>query len=208
MPESSPHRALPVWLKIGAALFVAVLVPVYWKRYGPVNFLWFSDISLFLTVAALWLESRLLVSIAALGTLLLEIGWNIDFILQLTGATALFGLSHYMFDPEIPWFVRGLSLFHVPLPALWLWLLYRWRYDRRAVVIHTILTWIVLPATFVLGPRENVNWIYGFGPEPQRYMPPWSHLVLLMLLFPTLIYIPTHLLLTKLFPPRPHTLRK
>lgn len=208
MAESGSPRLVPTWLKIAATLFVAVLVPVYWRRYGPANFLWFSDIALFLTLAAIWLESRLLVSIAAVGTLLLEIGWNIDFVFQLSGRGAQFGLSDYMLDPTIPVLVRSLSLFHVALPPLWLWLLYRWRYDRRAVIIQTLLMWIVLPATFALGPRENINWVYGFGPEPQRYMPPWSHLVLLMLLFPNLIYIPTHLMLTKLFPPRPHTARK
>ncbi|HKQ48641.1 MAG TPA: membrane-associated protein [Phycisphaerae bacterium] len=207
MAESGSPRPFPTWLKVAATVFVAVLVPVYGKRYGPANFLWFSDIALFLTVAALWLESKLLVSIAAVGTMLLEIGWNIDFVLQLTGKIHYFGLSDYMLDPGIPVFVRALSLFHVPLPFLWLWMLHRLRYDRRAVVIQTIFAWIVLPATFALGPRENVNWVYGFGPEPQRYMPPWSHLLLLMVLFPTLVYMPSHLLLTKLFPPRPPTAR-
>lgn len=203
MAKSDSPRPFPIWLKIAPTLFVAVLIPVYWKRYGPANFLWFSDIALFLTVAALWLESRLLVSIAAVGTLLLEIGWNIDFVLQLTGASALFGLSHYMLDPEIPVLVRGLSLFHVPLPPLWLWMLYRLGYDPRALGIQIIVAWIVLPLTFALGPKENINWVHGFGPEPQSDMAPWAHLVLLMVLFPTLVYLPSHFLLKKIFRSRP-----
>lgn len=46
---------------------MAVLIPVYWKTYGPTNFLYFCDIALIMTLFALWLESALLVSAAAVG---------------------------------------------------------------------------------------------------------------------------------------------
>src|SRR2546423_14580012 len=36
------------------------LVPVYVRQYGWRNFLWFSDVALFVTIAALWLENALL----------------------------------------------------------------------------------------------------------------------------------------------------
>ena len=49
---------IPLWIKIAYTLFICVLVPVYWVQYGPGNFLWFSDIALFVTAAALWLETR------------------------------------------------------------------------------------------------------------------------------------------------------
>src|ERR687891_33393 len=57
--------AIPPWIALAATAFVAVLVPVYWKIYGPTNFLWFSDIALGSTVAALWLESPLLLWMVA-----------------------------------------------------------------------------------------------------------------------------------------------
>ena len=41
-------------------VLVAVVVPVYLVKYGPANFLWFSDIGLLGICAALWLEQRLL----------------------------------------------------------------------------------------------------------------------------------------------------
>ena len=56
---------IPLWLKITYTLFVSSVVPVYWRRYGPANFLWFSDIALLVTVPALWLESPLLASMMA-----------------------------------------------------------------------------------------------------------------------------------------------
>ena len=70
---------IPLWLKITYTVFVCVLVPVYWRQYGPTNFLWFSDIALLALVPALWLESPLLVSMMALAVLVPELAWNIDY---------------------------------------------------------------------------------------------------------------------------------
>jgi len=107
---------IPLWLKIADTLFVYLIVPIYWRRYGPANFLWFSDVALLLTVPALWLESPLLVSMMALAVALPELAWNIDFFVRLTTGVPLLGLAAYMFDRRIPRFVRSLSLFHVGLP--------------------------------------------------------------------------------------------
>ena len=62
----TPNR-LPLWLKLAYTAFMAVLVPVYWYYYGPTNFLYFCDVALFLTLAGIWLESPLLVSMCAVG---------------------------------------------------------------------------------------------------------------------------------------------
>ena len=39
--------------------FVAVLVPVYLRDYGPTNFLYFCDVALLMTLVAIWTESSL-----------------------------------------------------------------------------------------------------------------------------------------------------
>src|SRR5918993_3831394 len=75
---------IPLWLKVSFTLFVFLLVPVYWKQYGPGNFLWFSDIALLLTVPALWLESSLLASMILISIGLLELLWILDFLVRLT----------------------------------------------------------------------------------------------------------------------------
>lgn len=80
---------IPLWLKIADTLFVYLIVPIYWRRYGPANFLWFSDVALLLTVPALWLESPLLVSMMALAVALPELAWNIDFFVRLTTGVSL-----------------------------------------------------------------------------------------------------------------------
>jgi len=44
---------IPLGLKIIYTLFVCALAPIYWRKYGPANFLWFSDIALLVLVPAL-----------------------------------------------------------------------------------------------------------------------------------------------------------
>ncbi|UCH50222.1 MAG: membrane-associated protein [Betaproteobacteria bacterium] len=178
------------------------MVPVYWKQYGPQNFLWGSDLVLFGTLAAVWLESRLLTSMMAIAALIPELLWTVDYLGRLiAGAESVPGLgTQYMFNSKIPLFVRGLSLFHLVLPPLLLWLLYRFGYERRALAYQTVLAWLVLLITYlVTEPSANINWIYGFGREPQTWMPERLYLVSLMAGIPLVFYLPTHLVLSKLF---------
>ncbi len=193
---------IPLWIKISYTLFVAVLAPVYWAHNGPANFLWASDIALLATVIALWRESRLLTSMMAVAVLLPELGWNLDFFTRLLAGRDVIGLgaTAYIFNPAQPLWLRGLSLFHVFLPVLLVWMIYRLGYHRRALPATTALCWVVLPVTYLLtDPAQNINWVFGLGGQPQTWLPPQLYLAGLMLLFPLFIYLPTHLVLKKVF---------
>ena len=50
MGVQRPHQ-IPLWLKLAYSAFVAVLVPYYLHQYGPLNFLWFCDVALLMTMA-------------------------------------------------------------------------------------------------------------------------------------------------------------
>ena len=190
---------IPLWLKVAYTVFVAILVPVYARKYGPTNFLWFSDIALLVTVPALWFESALLASMMALGVLLPEVVWNVSFFVGLFAGRPVLGLAGYMFDPEKPRYLRALSLFHIFLPVLLVWLVARLGYEADALVAQTALAWVVLPLTYaVTDPERNINWVHGPAGEGQRRIPPVVYLVLLMIAFPLLVYGPTHLLLRAL----------
>ena len=190
---------VPLALKIGYTLFLCVLVPVYWIHWGPKNFLWFSDIALLTTAVALWLESSLLASMMTLAIALPESAWNVDFFGRLITGREILGLSGYMFDRRKPLALRALSLFHVVLPIVLLWLVYRLGYDDRAWVFQTIVALIVLPVTYWLtDPADNVNWVYGPGSVAQTRMHARAYLMLAMIFFPLVIYLPTHLLLRAL----------
>ena len=191
---------IPLWIKVSYTLFLCVLVPVYWVQYGPKNFLWFSDIALLTTAAALWLESPLLASMMTLAVALPELAWNVGFFGRLVFGVDVTGLAGYMFDPQKPMYLRALSLFHVVLPVLLVWMVYRLGYDRRAWAVQTLLALIVLPLTYwVTAPAENINWVYGPGNKPQERVLPLAYLALLMAFFPLVVYLATHFLLLRLF---------
>lgn len=193
----------PTWFKWLYGAFLLVLVPLYWRAYGPANFLWFSDLALLLTFVALVLESRLLLSMVAVGVLLPELAWNLDFLAGLlTGGHSPVGLAGYMFESDNPLWLRGLSLFHVPLPLVLLWGLWHTGYDPRALRWQIGVSWVVLPLSRLFStPEHNVNWVYGPG-APQTLLPDGLYLLLLMALVP-LVLVPTHVLLRRLFPESP-----
>jgi hypothetical protein len=194
-------EAIPLWIKLGYTGMVAVILPVYAVRYGWRNFLWFSDIALVATAAALWLESALLASMMAVGVLLPELLWSVSFLGRLLFGIHTTDLAGYMFDPAKPRYLRALSLFHLVLPVTLLWLIARLGYDARAPVAQTALAWLVLPVTYaVVRPHdENINWVYGLG-ERQTRLSPRRYLALLMLAFPVIVYLPTHFALKAWFP--------
>jgi hypothetical protein len=190
---------IPFSVNLLYTLFVCVLVPAYWRHYGPANFLWFSDLALFAGLAALWLGSSLLASMQALSVLLLELLWNIDFFARLISGKQVLGLAEYMFKSDKPLWLRGLSLFHVPLPLILLWQVCCFGYDLRAWIAQTSLFWLVMPICFLFTrPEENINWVFGPGSQPQRKIPARVYLILLLIGAPLVIYLPTHLLLRAL----------
>jgi hypothetical protein len=173
-----------------------IIAGVYWRAYGPKNFLWLSDLALASTTLSVIGENRLLASLPAVGTLPLEAAWTIDF---LSSGRAL-GLTGYMFDRQYPLGLRALSLFHVALPPTLIWMLARLGYDRRAFRYQTVLVWCVLPLTYALTePEKNVNWVFGPGNRPQRRLPPLLYLALEMAAMPVLAILPTHLVLERAF---------
>jgi hypothetical protein len=193
-------QAISLWVKIPYTAFVAILVPVYWIQYGPANLLWFSDIALIVTLAAVWLESRFLVSMMTTGVLFFDTVWNFIFFSKLIVGGGRDSLVGYMFDPELPLPLRALSLFHVALPVIQLWSLSKLGYDVRAWKYQAVLGWIVIPLTYwVAGPKENINWVYGVFEVPQKWLPAPLYLAALMLIYPTLVCFPTHVLLKRLF---------
>jgi hypothetical protein len=129
-----------------------------------------------------------------------ELAWNVDFFGRLLTGRQVLGLSAYMFDTTRPLGLRALSLFHVALPVLLVWLVHRLGYDRRAWAYQTAVALVVLPVTYWLtDPADNVNWVYGPGSKPQTWIGRGVYLALVMVFFPLVIYLPTHFLLSGLF---------
>ena len=205
-----PPPRIPLWVKLAYSAFCAVMIPTYWHEYGPTNFLYFCDVAVLLTLVALWSESALLASIAAVGIVLPQIVWVLDFVVHFFGLK-ITGISAYMFDPKLPLFTRGISLFHGWLPFLLLYAVRRLGYDRRAFAAWVGLAWGLLlvcyfwmpPSGAVLAnPKQpvNINYVFGFGDKtPQDWMSPWAWLLTLLIGLPALIWLPSHLALARCF---------
>lgn len=191
---------LPLWIKLADTAFVVVLVVVYARTWGWANFLWFSDIALILSAPALWLESPLLASMMALAVVLPDGLWIVSFLWQLVSGRRIIGLSDYMFDATMPRWLRALSLFHFWLPLLLLWTVAQLSYAQHALIGMTLLCWVVLLICFFFtDPEDNINWAFGFGGKRQTRRSALLHLLLTMIGFPLLVYLPTHALLIALF---------
>ena len=205
------HSSIPMPLKIGYSLFMLVLVPFYWLTYGPSNFLYFCDIALFLTLVGIWKESSRLISIAAVGILLPQFVWVIDFIAMMFDVNIL-GLTEYMFRDSISLFARSLSLFHGWLPFLLVYLLIKLGYSRHALVQWTLIAWGAMLVSFLFMPAPgdilshsnapvNINYVYGFSEtSKQTFASDGVYLVGLMLTLPLTIYWPTSKILARYFP--------
>src|SRR5712671_7277369 len=120
---------VPLWLKIGWTVWVIAWLPFYWTQYGLQNFLFFCDLGNLFLMLALWLESPLIFSWQATGLLLFQSLYAIDLAGALSTGSHIVGGTEYMFDPNVPLFIRLLSLFHVATPPLLLRAIWRLGYD-------------------------------------------------------------------------------
>ena len=206
---SNTRRQVPLSAKLILTAFVALMVPSYWKAYGPTNFLYFCDVALLLTCLGAWLESSLLISMCCVGILIPQLLWLTDFGCRLFGYT-LTGMTGYMFNPKITLFARGLSFFHGWLPIVLIWLLVRLGYDKRAFLCWgflgtglVLISYAFLPAAGSVRPFPtcpiNIDYVWGFNDaQPQHWMGQRLYVVTYIAALWLVLYVPTHLVLSKL----------
>lgn len=185
-------KKIPASLKWIFSVFMAILIPSYWINYGPLNFLWVSDVTLILTYLAVMMESVFLVSMAAVSGIALELFWTVDFLFALLFDIHIAHLTDYMFDSALPLWLRLLSLFHIVLPPLILWMIFRLGYSRKAWLVQTPIIWVIIILTWLLTkPSDNVNWVFTYQTEWLN-MGAFGYLILELLLVTVIIAI-THL---------------
>lgn len=195
MIESSA-AGVPRWLKLAFTLWVLVWAPSYVVLLGAQNFFWLCNVASFLLLVALWREQRTLMSMQWLAVALVGSLWSLDVAMAaLTGIHPIGG-TEYMFDPEHPPMARAMSLYHVVLPLVAGIGITKLGYARRALLWQTLLTWVVVPLTYLLTEAErNINWVHGPFGHPQDSLDPLLYLLLLTLLWPVIVYLPVHLLM-------------
>jgi hypothetical protein len=203
---------VPLWLKLVYTAFMAVLVPVYLYYYGWTNFLYFCDVALILTLYGIWAERSLPISMGAVGIIVPQLVWVIDFVGTAMGYPVV-GMTAYMFKSENALFLRLLSLFHGWLPFLLIYLVTRLGYDRRALVSWTVLAWMLILICFFFMPPPNpnagltpvnINYVWGLNDATaQTFMHPYLWLIGMMALMPVICFLPVHYLFARTIPPAP-----
>lgn len=186
---------IPLWLKVGWTIWLIVWAPIYWRQYGPQNFLFFCDIGNLLIGIGLWLESPLIFSWVACGLLVFQTIYTVNLLGAVFAPHHIFGGVEYMFDPHVSLVIRLLSLFHVVTPPLLLWAIWHLGYDSRGWKLQTLMTWIVIPINFFWRPQFDVNWARGLSFHEQHAIPGWAYLALYFTIVPLCVYFPTHLAL-------------
>jgi len=159
---------VPLWLKVGWTVWVLAWVP-------------------------LWMESALIFSWQATGLLVFQTLYTVDLISAFFFRKHIIGGTEYMFDVTVPLFVRLLSLFHVVMPPLLLWAIWRLGYDKRGWRYQTLTAWIVVPINYFWKPEDDVNWARGLFFREQHVVPGLLYLLAYLLVVPLMVYFPTHL---------------
>ena len=190
-----PSMRVPLWLKLLWTAWVIAWAPFYLRQYGLQNLLFFCDLGNFFIAVGLWLESPLIFSWQATGLLLFQSLYTIDLAGAWITGSHIIGGTEYMFDPGIPLFVRLLSLFHVVMPPLLLWAIWRLGYNPHGWKLQTLTTWIVVPINYFWRPELDINWARGPFFREQHVVPGPIYLLAYLILVPAVVYFPTHVFL-------------
>jgi hypothetical protein len=200
VPRTLPTK-FPLWLRCAALAWLAVWFPAYWHTWGAANFLYLCDIAVILTCIGLASNNMLLISSQAVSALLVDIAWTLDAGFRFFVGRQLFGRTEYLFDARYPLWIRLLTLYHLILPPLLLWALYRAGYDRRGWALQSAIALPIFIASRFTTPAENMNFAFSDPFFHRSWGPAPVHIAITFLFMVFVVYLPTHLLLKHFFPP-------
>jgi hypothetical protein len=198
-----PAARVPTAVRVAAMVWLAVWFPAYLTHYGWSNFIHLSDLAVFLTCAGLLFSNSLLLSSQAVHSMVIDGLWTLDVLWRLLLGHHLIGGTEYMWDASLPLWLRLLSLFHVALPAVLLWSVHRFGYDRRGLPLEARIAAVALVGGWIAGPAKNINFAYRDPIFHRMWGSAPVHLALTYAVLIVAVYLPTHLVLRRLFPRPP-----
>lgn len=203
MASAPAHSSrFPTWIRWSALSWLLLWIPAYWHTWGAANFLHLCDVAVVLTCIGLWSNSALLLSSQAVSSLLIGTIWAFDAAGRFLTGRHLIGGTEYVFDASFPLWVRMLSLFHIVMPFLLLWALKRVGYDRRGWIVQcAIAIPVVVLARLAATLKMNINFVYADPFFHQAAGPASLHIIAVLVFLIFVVYLPTHLILCRLFPP-------
>ncbi|MGH9716287.1 MAG: hypothetical protein ACRD4R_06125 [Candidatus Acidiferrales bacterium] len=194
------RKAFPAWVRWGGLAWLAVWFPVYWRVWGPANFVHLCDIAVILTCIGLWTNNALLLSSQAVSSLVVDAMWAVDAIAAGGFGRHVFGGTEYLFEPSHALWVRLLSLYHVALPLLLLWAVYRTGYHRRGWALQAGIVAAAFVAARFTPAAQNINFAYRLPVVNRPFGPAPVHVAVSIVFMIFVVYWPTHWVLRKFFP--------
>lgn len=202
MTSSPPnHPKLPVWIRWVALVWLVFWFISYWRGWGALNFLHFCDIAEILACVGFIADSTLLISSQAVASLLVDATWALDAAWTVLFGHHLIGGTEYLFEPSHALWVRLLSLFHLALPVLLLWAVHRLGYDRRGFPLQIAIALPAFIASRFAPAAQNFNYAYADPFFHRAWGPAPVHIAVIFLFMLAVVYLPTHLVLKRIFPP-------
>lgn len=186
---------LPPALKLGFSAWVLLWAPSVVILLGAQNFFWICNLANFLILIGLWTENRLILSMQWLSVALIGLFWGIDVgTAWLTGVHPIGGTA-YMLDPDFPAAAKLLSFYHLALPLVTGYSVFRLGYDPLALPLQAGLLVFLIPTSWWLtAPERNINLVH----EPIILSQiDWSasiYLPILIAAWVVILLLPVHLL--------------
>lgn len=197
--DISPGRKLPAGVRWGALAWLTVWIPAYWHGWGPSNFLHLCDLAVFLTCIGLWTNNSLLIASQAVSSIVVDLIWTADAASNVFSKHPLIVGTEYLLNAHVALWIRLLSLFHIVLPPLLLWAVWRVGYDRRAWALQTAIVTGTMIASRFTDSTKNINYVFS-DPFWHRQLGPGPvHVLLCILAMAVVVYLPTHLVLLRAY---------
>ncbi len=191
-------RALSI-VRWGALIWMLTWLPLYTWYWGWRNMLHLCDVSVVVACLGLFFRQPLLVSSQALLAPLVGVLWSLDVGWRIATGHHLVGGTEYMWDANYPLGVRLLSCFHIVLPLVLLWMVRELGYDRRALLLQTVIAGALLIVSRFLSPQLNMNYAFQDPLLHRAWGPVPLHLAVILAGCLLIFFWPTHLVLLRRF---------
>jgi hypothetical protein len=220
------RRRAGSWDGVLRALYSAwfcVWFALYARYFGWQFVLWFCCLANVYLLVGLWRRTALWFSLAAVSVLPIQLAYSAELASRWLFGVRLHGATDYLFDPTIPEYIRGLSLFHVFVPVLIVYALIRHGYDQRAFWLQSAIALAMLcvcyfgfdpltqtndasmPTLRGVGfDRDfNLNWVHGLHDAPAPAGRELEVFLTVLIGYPLCVHWPVHWLLCKVGLARP-----
>ncbi|HKW88944.1 MAG TPA: hypothetical protein VJN21_09325 [Candidatus Acidoferrales bacterium] len=190
----------PDWVRWACAVWLAAWFAIYWREWGVANFLHVCNLAIILSCLAIWRNNSLLLASQAVASVLGDALWDLDVSWNFFSGHHVFRGTEYMWDAHYALWVRLISLYHFVWPVILIWSVKRVGYDRRGLALQAGIGAAAILAGRLANPALNLNFAFADPIFHRQIGSAPVHLFIIWAVLVCVVYVPTHLVLSKLFP--------